>query len=158
MSKVCGAGVSLVTLVVIGAIYTSTAYAAVPVSVGTASVPVAGTSAATNRHALATLNSATPITIGTGAIAHGTALAPPKPPAPVAAGTAAAPSVGVNVPTPPVAAAAAVPKSPPPVPPPSTTKVFKHGECPLTRDSSGVWRGPDGNVVDAAVAKMGDCK
>jgi hypothetical protein len=36
--------------------------------------------------------------------------------------------------------------------------VYKEGECPLTKDSSGVWHTPDGKTVDAALAKMGDCK
>jgi hypothetical protein len=55
------------------------------------------------------------------------------------------------------AAAVSPPKGTPPVPPP-TPKVVKHGECPLTKDSSGTWRGPDGVAVDNATAHMGDCK
>ena len=64
--------------------------------------------------------------------------------------------------------AAAVPSVSPPTatstagtakpPDPKSMHVYKEGECPLTKDSSGVWHTPDGKTVDAALAKMGDCK
>jgi len=110
------------------------AYAANSVAVGTASVPATGTRA----------------------ITHGPAIVPPKTSTPVPAGTAA-PSAPATVGKK-TAAVAAPTSATPPASPPSTAKVFKHGECPLTRDSSGVWRGPDNNAVDAATANMGDCK
>lgn len=61
-------------------------------------------------------------------------------------------SAGTSAPSSAAAAAANI------APPPATVHVVKQGECPLTKDASGAWRGPDGKTVDAATAKMGDCK
>lgn len=54
--------------------------------------------------------------------------------------------------------AALTPPKGPAQPAPLTVKVFKKGECPLTKGSDGTWRGPDGEAVDDKVAHMGDCK
>jgi hypothetical protein len=51
-----------------------------------------------------------------------------------------------------------VPSPPNKVAQPPAPHIFKHGECPLTKDGKGNWIGPDGVVADPAAAKMGDCK
>ena len=89
---------------------------------------------------------------GSGPVTSGIATVPPK-----ASAAPVAPSAAVNIPNQ-QAAAAAMKASASTPPPPSSPHTFKHGECPLTRDSSGTWRGPDGVAVDAATATMGDCK
>lgn len=43
-------------------------------------------------------------------------------------------------------------------PPPPTIRAIKPGECALAKDSQGVWRGPDGQPVDDAIAHIGDCR
>ena len=70
------------------------------------------------------------------------ALPPLKPPAP---------------PPQPISVSTSVP-SPPKVAQPPAPHIFKHGECPVTKDGKGNWIGPDGLVADPAIAKMGDCK
>lgn len=40
-------------------------------------------------------------------------------------------------------------------PPPPIGRVFKVGECPLTKGSDGVWRDPNGNATDEKIVHMG---
>jgi hypothetical protein len=135
------------------------------------------TSESAPRHAIVTVKPSHSVAPGTGALSSGIVTVPPP-----KASTSATPAHGpvtsgiVTVPqksstvTPPVAssaaihipdqqaAAAAMKAAASAPPPPASPHAFKHGECPLTRDSSGTWRGPDGVEVDAATANMGDCK
>jgi hypothetical protein len=71
------------------------------------------------------------------------ALPPLKPPAP---------------PPQPISVSTSLPSPPNKVAQPPAPRIFNHGECPLTKDGKGNWIGPDGVVVDPAIAKTGDCK